>query len=79
MRIVSRFILVGAAAVVAFDVAASLLLLGGSLTWMFLGEGLIAVLFVLAAMIATGAIAGTAGALVARLVGRRSAAAELRQ
>jgi hypothetical protein len=124
---VTRIILIGAAVVVAFDVAASLLLawLGGSLIWMFLGEGLIylaagfaggrfgglaagarsgasvaaldcavgwpitgaigtgqvsritlvSVVFVLVTMIATGAVAGTAGAVAARLVGRRSAEA----
>ena len=39
----TRIILIGAAVVLAFDVAASLLLsrLGGSLLWMFLGEGLV--------------------------------------
>lgn len=131
MRIVNRIILIGAAVVVAFDVAASLLLLslGGSLIWMLLGEGLIyfatgfaggrigglragarcgasvaaidcavgwpitwaigtgqvsritliAVLFVLAAMITAGAIAGTTGAVVARLAGRGSAAPPPRQ
>jgi hypothetical protein len=39
----TRIVLVGAVTVVAFDAAASFLLvwLGGSLVWMFLGEGLI--------------------------------------
>jgi hypothetical protein len=39
----TRLILIGAAIVVAFDAIASLLLrsLGGSLAWMFLGEGLL--------------------------------------
>jgi hypothetical protein len=124
---VTRIVVIGVAAVLAFDVAASLLLsrLGGSLIWMFLGEGviylavgfaggraagigaamrcgaavaaldcvvgwpimwaigtgqvsrlsLVAVVFVLAAMVAAGTAAGAAGALAARVVGRQPAKA----
>jgi hypothetical protein len=120
---VARILLIGAAVVIAFDVAASLLLsrLDVSFVWMFLGEALIyvatgfaaariggfpaaaasgaavaaidcvigwpilwsigtgqvsrltftAVVFVLLVMITTGAVAGTAGAIAGRLVGRR--------
>ena len=119
----ARIIFIGAAVVIAFDVAVSLLLsrLDVSLVWMFLGAALIyaaagfaaasvggfpaatasgaavaaidcligwpilwsigtgqvsrltftAVVFVLLIMITTGAVAGTAGAVAARLVGRR--------
>jgi hypothetical protein len=54
---VIRIILIGTSAVVAFDVAVSLLLLGlgGSLIWMFLGEGLI--------YLATGFAGGRIGGL----------------
>ncbi len=123
----TRIVLVGAAVVVTFDATASLLLrsLGGSLVWMFLGEGLIyvavgfaagriggpgagarsgaavaaidatvgwavtwmigtgrisrvtlvGVAFILVTIIVTGAVAGTAGAFVARLLGWRLPAA----
>jgi hypothetical protein len=62
----TRIVLVGAAVVVAFDATASLLLsrLGGSLAWMFLGEGLL--------YVAVGFAAGRIGGLAA---GARSAAA----
>jgi hypothetical protein len=120
---VTRVILIGAALVVVFDIAASLLLarLDASLLWMFLGEALIyaaagfaaarnggfpaavasgaavaaldctvgwpilwaigtgqvsrvtftAAVFVLLIMITTGAVAGSAGGVGARIFGRR--------
>ena len=57
----TRIILIGAAVVLAFDVAASLLLsrLGGSLLWMFLGEGLV----YLAVGFAGGRVAGIGAAM----------------
>jgi hypothetical protein len=57
MRRNTRIVLIGAAIVVAFDVAASLLLqrVGGSLVWMFLGSGLI--------YLAVGFVSGRSGGI----------------